>query len=373
MSKKIFYAALFALLFSMNSCDNEEVVFDLPEDPDVEAPDDDKDDDKEDGEGGDENPDPAPKPWEGKYTNPLTLYKDGSISSEALIWDPSILWDGNKFYVYSTEEGWNDDGFRPYVGVFSSENLVDWKFEGGALDEYKNAHSDLPWVRCTDITKDGNMYYLHVYGDNDIRCFNSKSPTGGFDAFDNDKGIIVLPDGVAVSGDTYPFIFKDNGQIYLIATISKGEERGVGMIKMKSYTEVSANPEVTIIPESSDLQNPTIVKIGDTYYLIGKKEGYWGVKDIIVMKSSSLTNGYSEAKTIVNSSDALNGIDGFIKDDNGDYWCLYSTGVGRNSRMYLDKINFDADGYPYVNEYKPSTTEQTAPFFSWLQEGEAGK
>lgn len=234
MSKKFFYAALFALLFSMNSCDNEEVVFDLPEDPDVEVPDD-KDDDKEDGEGGDEgeggDKGETPEPIVEKYINPLNI-KD---KNSAVILDPSVIKVDEKYYLFSASEGWTD-GTRPLVGVFESEDLVNWEFVKEAISttKYKDKIGD--WLPGVHIFKDSNKYCIYFISNNKLHCFISDAPNGDFEAYDDSEGIINFPDGFELGYDPLTSFITDGDKKYMLFRKKVAEwDTDLYLIEMTDY------------------------------------------------------------------------------------------------------------------------------------------
>ena len=141
MSKSFFYIMLSAIMFSMSSCNTDDVVFDLPEDPDTEVPDSDVDPDP------DPDPNPEPKPWEEVYSNPLSV-KDYPAS---VILDPSIIQVDQKFYLYAASEGWTD-GTRPLIAIYESNDLVNWTFVKEAINtsDYKEKIGD--WLQGVYIS-----------------------------------------------------------------------------------------------------------------------------------------------------------------------------------------------------------------------------
>lgn len=359
MSKKIFYAVLFALLFSMYSCDNEEVVFDLPEDPDVEVPDDDKDDDGGDeGEDGDEGE--TPEPIIEKFINPLNI-KD---KNSAVILDPSVIKVNEKFYLFSASEGWTD-GTRPLIGIFESEDLVNWIFvrEAISTSKYKDKIGD--WLQGVRIFKDSNKYCIYFISNNKLRCFISDTPNGEFEAYDDSEGIINLPDGFELGYDPITSFITDGDKKYMLLRNKSGEwDTDLYLIEMVDY-KTFEQPTVSFKISDENLQSPSLAIINNKYYLFTKNAFYFGTEPYRIFTSDKLTGNYTyTGQDFLDNSKNVNGIGSFVKDSNNDYWALYSVFVDdtQKHKLYLDKVEFE-NGLPQIKGLKPSTTEQPAPVF----------
>lgn len=245
MSKKFFYAALFALLFSMNSCDNEEVVFDLPEDPDVEVPDDDKDDDN-DGDDGDEG---------GEGEKPVKTYKNPVSEDGIAAHTPFVLKDGEKFYAYCTQRNWNGtQGVK--MAIFESADLCSWEYIGPAVNQDNLGG----WLRSPNVIKGtDNKYYLYFYDDN-LRCFVSNSPTTGFSPFDNSDGkLITNLSDISTETNNNPFIsYVDiNDQGYIMTISAPNSSKGVYLYKMTDYTTIDTSNPIKILDLTTTVSGET--------------------------------------------------------------------------------------------------------------------
>lgn len=357
MSKKFFYAALFALLFSMNSCDNEEVVFDLPEDPDVEVPDDGGDEGEEGEDGGEGE---TPGPITEKYINPLKIKDHNS----AVILDPSVIIVNDKYYLFSASEGWTD-GTRPLVGVFESEDLVNWEFVKEAISttKYKDKIGD--WLQGVHIFKDSNKYCIYFISNNKLRCFISDSPIGDFEAYDGNEGIINLPQGFELGYDPLTSFITDGGKKYMLLRNKVGDwDTDLYLIEMTDY-KTFKEPIASFKISDENLQSPSLSIVNDKYYLFTKNAFYFGAEPYRIFTSDNLTGNYTyTGKDFLDNSKNVNGIGAFVKDSNNDYWALYSVFVNdtQKHKLYLDKVEFE-NGLPQVKGLKPSSTEQPAPVF----------
>ena len=97
--------------------------------------------------------------------------------------DPEIIYDGNKYYIYSTTDGVKGWGGY-YFTCYSSEDLKSWKYEGIILDLIK----DTKWANgnawAPAIEKKNGKFYFYYSGDDgtqkSIGVAISESPTGPF-------------------------------------------------------------------------------------------------------------------------------------------------------------------------------------------------
>lgn len=89
--------------------------------------------------------------------------------------DPTMVQFGDKYYVYPTFGGIPEVGF----GVWSSEDLTDWKSEGMILK-----FADLGWANkdawAPDIIERNGKYYFYYSAASSIGVAVSDSPTGPF-------------------------------------------------------------------------------------------------------------------------------------------------------------------------------------------------
>lgn len=368
MSKSFFYIMLSAIMFSMSSCNTDDVVFDLPEDPDTEVPDSDVDPEPDPDPDPDPDPNPEPKPWEEVYSNPLSV-KDYPAS---VILDPSIIQVDQKFYLYAASEGWTD-GTRPLIAIYESNDLVNWTFVKEAINtsDYKEKIGD--WLQGVYIFKDSDKYCIYFVSNNALRCFISDSPIGNFVAYNKesgDDGSIVFPEGYALGYDGLTSFIVDGGNKYMLLRNKVADwDTDLYLLEMTDYATFKT-PTVAHKISDDNLQCPSLIKMNEKYYLFTKNAFYFGAESFRVFSSEQLTGTYTyTGQNFIDNSKNVNGIDAIVKDSNNDYWALYSVFVDdvQKHKLFLDKVNFDG-GFPHIKDIKPSTTEQMAPFFNWLQD-----
>ena len=125
--------------------------------------------------------------------------------------DPEIIYDENKYYIYSTTDGVAGWGGY-YFTCYSSEDLKSWKYEGIILDLLK----DTKWAKgntwAPAIEKKNNKFYFYYSGDDgtqkSIGVAISESPTGPF--IDHGEPIVnKKPDGVSGGQQIDVDVFTD--------------------------------------------------------------------------------------------------------------------------------------------------------------------
>lgn len=332
--KKVFPFLLLSVVLALSSCSKlgEDIIKPLPQ--------------EDDNNSADNN-----TPEEIKFTNPIH-------DADELIWDPTILKDGDSYYAYSVEENWLN-GDRPKVGMFKSTDMINWTFVDAAVDPAAGG-----WLRGIDVFKTADKYVMYIFDDN-ISYFVADSPEGPFVK----EGSFTMPDGIALGADAFANFFEVEGKKYLVTIF----DSGIGMIALDDYKTITAGAQPIILTSEEGLQNPSIVAANDSYYLFAKKGNYWDDAEIRVLKSDSPEGPYVDKDGATAGSKVLgpgsqlkhvNGINKIFTDANNEFWVYYSAGTaadGNLQRLCLDKLLFGEDGFPYISGYAPSTSEQVAP------------
>lgn len=303
--------------------------------------------------------DPRPPPEPTFYTNPL-------LKNEELVWDPAVIFDGTSYYAYSTEENWRNNT-RPEMGIFKSPDMITWEFVGEVT-----AKNDAIWQRGVDAFKFNGKFYIYVLTDVSgavsINVYESTKAGSGFTL----KGAVKFPTSLEFTTDSYVSFFIDGSKQYAVTHGTVNAVKGVYIVEMTDVLNFKTGTEPKLLNDwehdvhvGLTLQNPTIIKKDDSYYLIAKNDGIWSPGDIKVLKSSAVTGPYKDSaggkdgNTMLTSADGkqVNGISSMFKDENGDFWTYYSVVAGWDARLYLDKVLWDANGFPYIKDRKPSTAK----------------
>jgi Beta-xylosidase len=306
------------------------------------------------------------------YTNPV-------ISSNFP--DPTFIKadDGN-FYAYCTQGPLGD------IPIYRSSNLVDWEYISNAFPDKEKRPSLLPGgnLWAPDITKVGDKYVLTYsqskWGEehlNGLGIATASTPTGPF----IDQGKLFTSDEIGVQNSIDPslFITDDNRLLLLWGSFS-----GLYMIELDPETLKVKDGASKKQVAGRAFEGSHIFKHNGKYYLFASIgsccEGDNSTYHVGVGRSDSPTgpfidhngkdmidNGY----TLVISGDNITRGPGhgsqIATDTNGDTWYLYhgyTKGRAKEGRMmWLDKILWDEQGWPYIETGSPSHTPQKAPVF----------
>ena len=289
--------------------------------------------------------------------------------------DPTVFRDDDgTYYLYGTENTRN-------VPIFSSKNLVDWKFRGTAFTDATRPQM-VPdgniWV--PDIQHfDGKyvLYYSKSRWGGEWECgvgvATADSPTGPF----TDHGKLFISNEIGVQNSIDPFFFEEGGKRYLFW----GSFRGIYGIELSDdglSVREGAKPQRIA---GTLTEGTNIIKHNGYYYLVGSAgsccEGLASTYRVVVARSRDLFGPYMDRdgksaldnnfSLIMEKSPKVVGPghnSNFVYDDGGNTWMIYhgfdadEPKAGR--KVYMDQIIWDAQGWPRTLTGQPSV-EATAP------------
>lgn len=310
-----------------------------------------------------------------KYTNPI-IYADCP--------DPAVVRDGSTVYIYGTAGR-----------VYKVDDFNEGAYQIG------DVLRSVPWgasagnIWAPDVYKIGdtwNYYYSNsVWGGEEtagIGVMTSKSLEGPWE----DKGKIFTSDEIGVMNSIDPVVVEDNGHVYM----AWGSFRGIFIVELNEDGTALKNPatakddKVLIAGIVGNWNGATyegsyIRKIGEYFYYFGSQgtccAGANSSYHVKVARSKSIFGPYVDSKGVdmlgenrgelVIQGDqnvAGPGHMSLIEDDNHDWWMFYhgydkSNPVARV--VFMDKLLWDANGFPYVVSHKPSFNKSlNAPYFN---------
>ena len=305
-----------------------------------------------------------------KYNNPVI---------KRSVPDPTVIrgQDGY-FYLYGTEDIHN-------TPIFKSRNLVRWLYVGTAFTDATRP-SMVPGggIWAPDINYINGKYVMYysmsVWGGLEtcgIGVAYADKPEGPF----TDHGKLFISKDIGVLNSIDPFYIEDGGHKYLFW----GSFRGIYGIELSEDGLSVKDGAVKKQIAGWSIEATYIIKHGDYYYLFGSRgtccNGAESTYEVVMTRSKDLFGPYldKDGDNILNGynfSWFLNGNDvvagpghnsEFIQDDNGQYWVLYhgytkeNPGLGR--QVFLDKVYWGDDGWPYIKNNQPSA-EEDKPVFS---------
>ncbi|GGF37849.1 glycoside hydrolase family 43 protein [Echinicola rosea] len=343
---------------------------------------------------------------EGKtYSNPL----------DVAFGDPFILNDQNgKYYMYGTGGG-AEDGFAAY----SSDNLVDWEFEGQVYRGNTEDSWALKFFWAPEVYKMDGKYYMFFSAQWKVNPTNEEenfmigvavadSPTGPF------KEMYDRP----IFDPGYPIIdanvYQEDGKYYLYYSRAcykhpvesevadwareKGwyeeiEESWVYGVELKpDFSGVIGDPVLCLRPplrmddtqaewESRSVtkheinrrwtEGSVIFKHKDTYYIMYSSNYYAGQnyavgyatgKSPLGPFTKAANNPVLELNTPKGGEVTGTGHNNIVFLDNGEMYCVYhgrTKESGQERVVFLDKMEIQADGTLAV--HGPTTNPQPVP------------
>ena len=345
------------------------------------------------------------------YANPCYPVV-GGVEKETYMADPFVIRDDTDgmYYLYCTQtEVFETDTseFRKFKRgpIYSSINGIDWKYVANAFENYEpNWGTNGAGVWAPTVFKVGeyyNYYYsLSTGGDVNpgIGVARSKTPYGPFEHY----GKLFNSEEIGVTNSIDPYVFYDDDKLYMawgsyggLITIVELESDG---LSLKGGLQNQFEKKVAIAGyernEANNYEGTIIIKKDGKYYLFLSTgtccSGANSTYHIVVASSDNLFGPYVDSQgknmfgpnrgdyVITPSRSGAMGVghNGFLVDDNGDYWMVYH-GYDTTSKSYadwrvtyIDKLLWDKEsGLPYIENYKASNgVEKPGPYIKALEE-----
>ena len=326
----------------------------------------------------------VPEPVIAQYTNPVF---------KPILADPTVIKDpaSEYFYAFGTEDYWNTDKKNHLVAVVRSKDLVNWTYVRDAFN-FKPYWKASGGIWAPDVAYVNGKYHLYysysIWDDPNpgIGLATSSSPAGPY----ADQGKLFLSSEIGVPNSIDPFYYEDGGKKYLFwGSYNNSATQGTYGVELsddgKSVKDLSKKFKIA----AGDFEAVNLFKKGDYYYFFGSKNnccnGAASTYQVRVGRSTSLEGPYLDRlgkplTTRGNGSLVLQRNDQYsgpghnarlITDKNGTDWMLYHAmdvraamiGTVNQRALMLDKVKWDSDGWPTVNNGTPSSTPQDAPVF----------
>ena len=283
--------------------------------------------------------------------------------------DPTVLRipDGT-YYLYATES-------RHKLPIYKSRDLVNWDLVGAAFTE-EGRPSMVPDgnIWAPDIQYiDGRyvLYYSKSKWGGEWECgigvATADTPEGPF----TDYGPLFISKEIGVQNSIDPIYYSENGHRYLLW----GSFRGIYIIEL-SDDALSVKPGAKPVQIAGTFTEATnIFKRDGYYYLIGSAgsccEGENSTYRVVMARAENLMGPYVDKNgnpalengfsLLMERSDKVIGPGhnaNFVTDDAGQHWMLYhgfdAADPGAGRKVYLDRVYWGADGWPYVENRQPS-------------------
>ncbi len=293
--------------------------------------------------------------------------------------DPTVIRakDGN-FYLFATEDTRN-------VPIYCSSDLVNWKYLHTAFtDDSRPTFVDGGGIWAPDINFINGQYVLYysmsTWG-GEWDCGIGVATCDSIDGYYEDHGPLFISSEIDVQNSIDPFYYEDeDGSKYLFW----GSFHGIYAIQLSddglSIMEGAKKKAIA----GSLTEGTCIYKHGDYYYLIGSAgsccSGASSTYHLVVARSESLLGDYVNKdgnRTKNNSFSELlekgpvtigpGHCSEVVEDDSGQTWLLYhgypADDVDAGRCLFLDQLQWDSEGWPYIVGEKTSSA-WLKPIFS---------
>lgn len=337
--------------------------------------------------------DPNAEILQGVYSNPVKVtYNDGFTSYRNEIADPTVVrGDDGLFYCFSTDQK-----------VLVSEDACEWTVYSEQIIARPtwgdNMYPDKPrpnlWAPDVVKVQDTWIYYYSLSawgGPVGIGYATADSCGGPY----TDQGKLFTGEEMNIRNCIDPQVFvDDDNSVYMTVGSFEGlwllelEDDGMslkgGLDNQKSGKELIAGYHGDW--DGSTYEGGYITKKGDYYYYfgsagtccagqdstykvyVGKSEDIWGPyvgSNGFPMTQSRGGTTYGNLviqKPMSRNEYAGVGHNSILIDDAGDYW-IYYHGYSKldnfsKRHLFMDKLEWDENGYPYVQNKRPSFEEE---------------
>jgi arabinan endo-1,5-alpha-L-arabinosidase len=290
---------------------------------------------------------------EAVYTNPLL---------EQSLPDPTVIRDADgRYWLYATENIRN-------TPIFSSRDLVSWKFEGTAFtDETRPAFEPRGGLWAPDINFiDGRwvLYYsMSVWGGEEtcgVGVATADSPAGPF----TDHGAMFRSGDIGVRNSIDQFYIEDGGCKYMFW----GSFRGLYAVEL-SADGLSVKPGAAKRQVAGTaFEGVYIHRHEGRYYMFASVgsccEGIASTYRLVVGRADNLIGPYVNRNgspmmengfdVVVGSNDRFVGnghCSEIVRDDAGNDWIFFhgydKTRKRPNRQLFLERVTWE-DGWPVI-------------------------
>jgi hypothetical protein len=265
-----------------------------------------------------------------------------------LMADPAIAEFNGTFYCYGTTDGAGRGlSTSGLPVVWKSKDFLNWSFAGSIFPPNFDAKF---WAPSAPILKDGR-YYLFPTLDNRITALVGDSPEGPFrtlDGKDIHQGTGWRQFPITVGHPIDAEIFRDDdGTYYMIWS-----QRYIAKMK-PDFTAFDGEPVPIQTKREGYSEGPYLFKRNGIYYYLytlGGSENYQYA--YMMSRTSPLGPWEAPEQDIIATTDLKQGIYGpghgcFFNPKGSEQWYFVYLEYGRagtNRQVWVDKMNFNADG-----------------------------
>jgi len=287
---------------------------------------------------------PSPITLTNTFENPVLKANNNDIWNDGGFGDPFVMrWNG-RYYLYCSATPNNKD-----VHCWTSDNLVNWKYEGVCAAGLKED------AFAPEVVYYNGLFYMYTSpGGNGHYILKSSSPLGPFTAVSDNLGL-------SIDGSVF---IDDDGSWYFYSAGYKG----IRAYPMLSPEKIDTQNEInTCASLGGWTEGPMVVKYNDVYYMTFTGNHVWSPGYRISYSAStsspvSFTPARNTPLLLCTDKNEVMGIghSSTVLGPNLDEYYIvyhsYSTIGIRN--MNMDRLVFNGDGTVALG---PTTDKQQAP------------
>lgn len=311
--------------------------------------------------------------------------------------DPSVLRVSGTYWAYATQT-FLGNGQRINIQMASSPDLVHWTYKSDALPT-KPAWAQVVWnfwAPHVIYAAEQNRYLMYFSADSTtnpardgtnmcIGIATSQAPDGPF----TDVGAPLVCSHDFVHIDPMAFDDVASGKHYLYWGSNSAPISVQELAADRVHFAAGSSPTPVIRPSAAPyeslVEGPWVIKRPDFYYMFYSGNDCCSLPNphyaVLVARASSPTGPFQKLgdasgtgnSTILTGGDYFlgPGHNAIITDGKGDDWIVYHAVDPNNPKlsdnrsvrrpMLIDRLKYDANGWPYVEGGHPSHGNATPP------------
>ena len=309
--------------------------------------------------------------------------------------DPAVIKVNGTYWAYATQT-FLGSGQRINIQRASSTDLVHWTYQSDALPLKPSWSTQVWnfWAPHVVYAAEQNRYLMYYSAD------STSDPAKHFMCIGIATASVIegtftdTGTPLACGNDFWhidPMAFDDpvSGKHYLYWGSDRQPIAVQELDADRVHFAAGSTPAMVIQPGSAAyealVEGPWVIKRGDWYYLFYSGNDCCSLPNphyaVLVARSTSPTGPFQKRgdalgtgnSTILTGDDVFRGPghNAIVTDSKGDDWIVYhavdpnkprlSDGQSVRRPMLIDRIKYDASGWPYVEGGHPSHTNTTPP------------
>jgi hypothetical protein len=236
--------------------------------------------------------------WNDTSGNPIYSQGGGVFKFGDTYYWYGVHYAGAELYRANPTKKYDGDVTFVSIPVYSSKDLVNWKFENNVATRSTAPFTNGGWVGRLGVSYNENTgkYVLVVQGPGGVVFLQGDSPTDTFDYAYTQDQIVNSP--TPGTGDQTVFT-DDDGKDYLIFSNASGRARAF-VAKLRESDSLRVEPAVQIGYNSAGREGNAMFKLDGKYYQAASDLHGWNssVAHVIESTTSNIQGSYTSEYTL---------------------------------------------------------------------------